>query len=154
MTLALFQNRRVVTGFDEEGRGTVLYDGPVPQFGHEANTAVIWRTDSQPADNAGNDDAATPFHLDLLKTPGSTFAIFTIPPRTPLCLHATATVDYIAILSGQATLVLEAEEVSLGAGDLIVDRGVTHGWRNDADEPCIAVGISLPAHPLYSETLL
>jgi len=56
---------------------------------------------------------------------------------TPELMHATDTIDYLIILSGKVTLVLEEGEADLGPGDFVVDRGVVHGWRNPHDEPCV-----------------
>lgn len=140
--------RRVVTGLNAEGQSCAIFDGPVPQFDTPFGTALVWQTKRQPADNSGTDDVAEPYALNMLHTPGSTFAICTFRPNSPAHMHATDTIDYLVILSGRVTLVTEKGEAALGPGDLVVDRGVMHGWRNDHDEPCIAVAINLPAHPV------
>jgi len=44
--------------------------------------------------------------------------------------------------------VLETGEVTLRAGDLIVDRGVIHGWRNDAGVPAVYASVTIPAKPV------
>jgi len=140
--------RRVVTGIDEAGKSCVIIDGPVPIFPESMGAALVWQTRGQPADNSGNADVAEPYRLDHLHTPGSTFAICQFAPHSPAMMHATDTIDYLVILSGKVTLVTENGEALLGAGDLVVDRGVMHGWRNDHDEPCVAVAINIPAHPV------
>lgn len=141
-------HRRVVTGIDAEGRSCVLFDGPAPQFETGYSTQLVWQTLTRPADNSGTGDVAEPYRLDMLHTPGSTFAICQFAPHSPAHMHATDTIDYLVILSGRVTLVVEDGEAELGPGDLVVDRGVMHGWRNDHDEPCVAVAINLPAHPV------
>src|SRR3546814_14123673 len=45
-------------------------------------------------------------------------------------MHATNTLDYGILLSGRITLVTETGETTLAPGDLLVGRGVLHGWRN------------------------
>jgi mannose-6-phosphate isomerase-like protein (cupin superfamily) len=140
-------SRRVVTGLDAEGRSGVLIDGPVPHF-DGTNTGLIWCSDGQPADNSGSADTAVPFTIDRLHTPGSNFSVCTFAANTREHMHATDTIDYLVILSGRVTLVLEEGEADLGPGDLVVDRGVLHGWRNPHDEPCIAAVVNLPAHPV------
>ncbi len=146
--MADLANRRVVTGLDAEGRSCVIIDGPVPQFSTGLGAALVWQTKTQPADNSGNADTAEPYAIDMLHTPGSTFAICQFSPHSPALMHATDTIDYLVILSGKVTLVTENGEADLGPGDLIVDRGVVHGWRNDHDEPCVAVAVNVPAHPV------
>ena len=54
--------RRVVTGHTPEGRSTIVMDEPAPQVNPGAfpdtGSTVLWVTDSAPASNAGNEDAA------------------------------------------------------------------------------------------------
>lgn len=140
--------RRVVTGLNAEGKSQVIIDDDIPWF-NDMPAALVWRTTQYPADNSGAEDATVPYSIDLLHTPGSNFAICEFPPRTNEALmHATDTIDYLVILSGHVTLVLEEGEVDLGPGDFVVDRGVLHGWRNSHEEPCVAAVINLPAHPV------
>ena len=140
-------NRRVVTGLDSEGKSRVIIDDNIPRFNDMA-AALAWRTEQHPADNSGSGDAVVPYSLDLLHTAGSNFAVCEFPPQTQEYMHATDTIDYLVILSGRVTLVLEEGEAELGAGDFVVDRGVMHGWRNSHDEPCVAAVVNLPAHPV------
>lgn len=49
--------------------------------------------------------------------------------------HKTDSVDYLVILSGRLTMLMDGEEeVTLEAGDVIVQQGVMHGWRVEGDE--------------------
>ena len=64
--------------------------------------------------------------------------------RHPL-MHVTPTVDYILLLSGEISLVLdEGEPVALKPYDAVVQRGVGHSWLNTGREPallmCVMVG--------------
>jgi mannose-6-phosphate isomerase-like protein (cupin superfamily) len=145
--MANLGNRRVVTGLDAEGKSAVVIDGPIPRL-NDVTAALAWRTASVPADNSGNDDPVAPYDVAMLHTPGSNFAICEFRPRTPEVMHATDTIDYLVILSGRVTLVLEEGQADLGPGDFVVDRGVLHGWRNPHDEPCVAAVVNLPAHPV------
>jgi mannose-6-phosphate isomerase-like protein (cupin superfamily) len=140
-------HRRVVTGLDAAGKSCVIIDGEIPRFNTMA-AALAWRTEGTPADNAGSADAAVPYAVDLLHTPGSNFAVCQFPAGAQEIMHATDTIDYLVILQGRVTLVLEAGEAELGPGDFVVDRGVVHGWRNPHDEPCVAAVVNLPARPV------
>ena len=139
--------RRVVTGLDEQGRSAVIIDGPVPRF-NAMSAALAWRTEGTPADNSGSADTVVPYSIDLLHTPGSNFAVCAFARGAEAYMHATDTIDYLVVLSGRVTLVLEAGEAELGPGDLVVDRGVIHGWRNRHDVPCVCAVVNLPAHPV------
>ncbi len=139
-------HRRVVTGLDEEGKSCVIIDGPIPRF-NEVSAALAWRC-RVPADNAGSEDTVAPYDIEMLHSGHANFAICEFPPGARAIMHATDTIDYLVILSGRVTLVLESGEVSLGQGDFVVDRGVMHGWRNTGSEPCVAAVVNIPAHPV------
>lgn len=138
--------RRVVTGLDARGRSTVILDGAIPHADGKA-AALAWRA-AIPADNSGTADVVRPYSIDMLHSGEANFAICRFAPHTPELMHATDTIDYLVILSGRVTLVLETGEVDLAPHDFIVDRGVVHGWRNPHDEPCVAAVVNVPAHPV------
>lgn len=140
--------RRVVTGLNAEGKSCVLIDGPVPRHGPAAN--LVWRSAAVPADNAGGEDAAVPYHMAMLHDGGSNFILTELPPGMggDAFMHATDTIDYLVMMSGEVVLALETGEVTLRAGDLIVDRGVIHGWRNDGAETAVFASVTLPARPV------
>jgi mannose-6-phosphate isomerase-like protein (cupin superfamily) len=141
-------SRRVVTGLDSQGKSCFIIDGEVPHY-RENGLALVWRTEGEIADNSGTADTARPYALDLLHAGGSNFTICTFSPgmNEPM-MHATDTIDYLVVLSGRVKLVLESGETDLGPGDLVVDRGVVHGWANPWSEPCVAAVVNLPAHPV------
>lgn len=45
-------------------------------------------------------------------------------------MHRTETVDYAVVLEGEIVLVLDAEEIHLRAGDVVIQRGTNHAWAN------------------------
>lgn len=140
--------RRVVTGLDAEGKSCVLIDGPVPRTSPAAN--LIWRTAAVPADNSGSADAAVPYDMAMLHDGGSNFILTELPPGLSggAFMHATDTIDYLVMIAGEVVLALETGEVTLRPGDLIVDRGVIHGWRNDGAETAVFASVTIPAHPV------
>jgi hypothetical protein len=79
----------------------------------------------------------------ILPDPNPAGVYGTVPGFTGL--HATASVDCLMQLSGESVLVLEDTEVRLAPGDWVVVNGVVHGWRNDADEPAVLIGVVLGA---------
>ena len=64
---------------------------------------------------------------------------------SPLAPHPymqkTRTVDFCIVLEGEITLVLDTQEVSLKAGDIVIQRGTHHAWSNRSNHPA-AVAIS------------
>lgn len=51
-------------------------------------------------------------------------------------MHRTETVDYGVVIDGELTLVLDQEEVPLGPGSVVVQRGTNHAWANRSGRPC------------------
>lgn len=62
---------------------------------------------------------------------GSTFEA---NKRHPM-MHRTETVDYAIVLSGEITMLLDDSEVTLRAGDVLVQRGTNHAWTNRGTVP-------------------
>jgi mannose-6-phosphate isomerase-like protein (cupin superfamily) len=60
-------------------------------------------------------------------------------------MHRTSTIDYLVLLSGRLTLMLEEGEVDLEPFDCIVQRGTNHAWVNKYDEPAILCAVMLGA---------
>lgn len=52
-------------------------------------------------------------------------------------MQKTRTLEFALVLSGDITLVLDLEEVSLQAGDTVVLRGNNHAWSNRGTQPCV-----------------
>ncbi|MDB5804332.1 MAG: cupin 2, conserved barrel domain protein [Betaproteobacteria bacterium] len=54
-------------------------------------------------------------------------------------MQKTRTLEFALVIEGEITLVLEAEEVKLSAGDTVVQRGTNHAWSNRSGAPCTVV---------------
>ena len=109
---------------------------------------LLWRTAAMPATYVpGEDPAAVPYSFDMMHSGGTSFAVARFPPGFVAPIHATDTLDYLVVLSGELVLVLEEGEARAGPGDFIVDCGVKHGWRNDGAEEAVFVVVVTPAHP-------
>ena len=46
-------------------------------------------------------------------------------------MHKTETIDYIILLKGDVTLILDQEEVDIKPFDVVVQRGTNHEWVNN-----------------------
>jgi hypothetical protein len=49
-------------------------------------------------------------------------------------MHKTRTVDFIVLLSGQVTLLLDEADVPMKPFDVVIQRGTNHAWENTGDE--------------------
>lgn len=142
--------RRVVTGLNAQGKSCILVDGPIPST--SATGGIAWRTDGHPADNSAREDIAPePFSFEMMHA-GTIFMVNEYPPgrgnTEPPFWHTTDTIDYIVMLEGEVVIMTETGETTLRKGDFLVDRGISHAWRNDSDALAVAAVITIPAHPV------
>ena len=56
-------------------------------------------------------------------------------------MHETDTIDYIILLKGDVTLILDEEEVKLKPHDVVVQRGTNHAWVNNGAEPALLIAV-------------
>ena len=150
--------KRVVTGWDEHGKPTVLFEGEPPTVLDFGPIVIkeLWITDAAPLDRRGREDTSTrPWSLEP-PPGGAAFRVVTFMPDTEksapggeepdfLEEHATDTIDFVVVLSGEITLILGDREITLHPGDSVVQRGTPHDWSNRGSQPCIAAGVLLSA---------
>jgi quercetin dioxygenase-like cupin family protein len=140
--------RRIVTGEDERGAPTVLFDDDPPKHvdAPQAKAWEVWVTDDTPPDLLGRDDAAQrPWTLEPPAPRGSAFRLIEFQPGGSSGTHSTATLDYVVILSGTITLTTGGREFALEAGDVVVQRGAPHDWTNNSSLPCLAAVVLISA---------
>lgn len=165
--------RRIVTGIGENGRSSIVSDGSIPQI-DTLGMADFWRTSSVPCDVREADQSQSSPML-LPGAGGTIFRFFEIPAankgateeelrvearkqfaaagasecqvdtsRHPM-MHATPTIDYVVLLKGRATLILDDGEVHLKPFDVVVQRGTNHYWVNSSSEPALFAAVLLDA---------
>jgi len=151
--------------------------GTVIGGGTNAGVAELWVTDAMPADNLASGDCAVRRATLEPPPNGSIFRLFLIPPEDPSVsrgdkekataaafeaigaghnrpdtsrhpgMHTTDTVDYIVLLTGEVTLLLDNAEVKLKPFDTVVQRGTNHAWVNHGKEPALAAAVLIDAQP-------
>jgi mannose-6-phosphate isomerase-like protein (cupin superfamily) len=157
--------RRVVTGRNASGKSCFVHDGPTPghlDLGVAVNDE-IWVDDPAKPDPKAEVDPANvrTFHLEP-PAGGSVVRVFTFMPASAHseevaaafelaaprfetggametedpAMHTTRTIDYGVVLSGEIDLELDEGEVHLRPGDVVVQRGTRHAWRNRGSKPC------------------
>jgi quercetin dioxygenase-like cupin family protein len=148
--------RRVITALNSDNESIIAFDETSPHVTCQAGTdqfvvTQLWRTTRTPVDNNGPaiDLPAEP--LPVAPPPnGSVFRTVEYPPDSVWRpsgtagdemarrqIHATDSIDYCIVLSGEIWAVLDAEETRLSAGDVLIQRGTNHSWSNRSTEPCV-----------------
>ncbi len=157
--------RRIVTGNSDRGRSHIVSDGPPVELG---TLAELWATESAPAGYGSDDEVAGRRVKLEPPENGTVFRFFRVDPEDPNksreevdqevaaafsfvgaehCrpdtsknprMHTTSSVDYIVLLQGEVTLLLD-DEVDLKPYDAVVQRGTNHAWINKTSEPALLV---------------
>ena len=131
----------------------------------------IWNTDNMPIDTTDNIDRADSEIILSPPANGTKFRYFLINPtpegvpwdvlqdlaaeafdrigaahhridtsKHP-AMHKTETIDYIILLKGDVSLLLDEEEVRLNPFDTVVQRGTNHAWVNHGEEPALLIAV-------------
>jgi hypothetical protein len=112
----------------------------IPGPGETLALVVTFPPDSVFADPSFDGAAARAEHLAA--TPGLAELFEEQAPG----MHATPTLDYAAVLSGNLVLDLdEGGTTELRAGDVVVQNGVRHAWRNATEEAAVVFFVLIGA---------
>mgnify|MGYP006426489847 CR=1 FL=1 len=166
--------RRIVAGNDENGKAVIQFDSEAANVRNPTSTiesTLLWVTDSAPANNAGNEDAADQAIGIPPPSNGSIFRIVEFGPEGGAAttdeqeylasvgaeqhegarhpgMHKTNSIDYAIIMSGEIDMLVDEDEVHVKAGDVVVQRGNNHAWANRGSEPCRIAFILIDADPV------
>src|SRR5260370_33078425 len=142
--------RRGVAALDGEGKARVAVDdisGDGVSSRPGAAIANIWSTEGFPVDNAGRTDGAKEI-TGTTRDNGPVFRVIEYGPGVTPRNHRTNSIDYAVVLSGEIDMELDAEIVTLRAGDVLVQRGTVHNWVNRSSAPCVIAFVLIDARPV------
>jgi hypothetical protein len=164
--------RRVITGHNERGKSVVIADKPPVELG---TLFEMWVTDRAPCSYGADDEVAQRRVRLEPPENGTVFRFFRVDPEDPALshdelerrvatgfaavgaehcrpdttrsphMHKTRTVDYIILLQGEVTLLLDEDEVNLKPFDVVIQRGTNHAWINRGSAPALLAGILIDA---------
>ncbi len=138
--------RRVVVGIGADGRSTLVRDELAPhRYSHADYPGVsvteLWSL--HPGDRLESQEDVTGRRVSIRPNgPGeSRYYSVRIEPGQDIPLHVTPTVDYHVCVAGEVTCVLEAAEITVRAGDVLVVKGGPHGWRTPESAPYVSFAV-------------
>jgi quercetin dioxygenase-like cupin family protein len=146
--------RRIVTGHDENEVAKVVIDDVPANTRRSASgtsSTLIWCTDRTPADISIGENIEDMGARKIGTPPpanGTRFAVLEFAPGSVSPLHRTETIDYVVVISGELEMDLDDSTIRLRAGDVLVQRGTNHSWRNPTDTPARAAFVLVDAAPL------
>jgi mannose-6-phosphate isomerase-like protein (cupin superfamily) len=125
--------RRVVTGHNADGKSYIVSD-------EMADLGNLWTT--KPDQPLGVPPAGEARQLSHA-TGETRFFMTTIQPsKDPkptlanrLGFHRTPGIAYCFMLTGEIVFLVDTQEVTVRAGDLVVERNTLHSWRNEGTVP-------------------
>ena len=135
----------VVTGVGADGRSRIeRITHPDPEPSAEAGLAsvAVWDTNSWPPEIPFIRPAELKPYDARVPTGATSWRFVRYLPLAATQPHRTDTLDYDVVLSGCVTLELEADEVLLVTGDLVVVTGVIHRWRA-GPEGCVLTALMI-----------
>ena len=144
--------RRVVTGHDPLGKAKITDDRRfVPKTipSGDAAFSLIWAENALPVNNTPQADGRD-IDAGLTIHSGSVIRIVDMLPGGESPFHRTNSLDYGIVISGSVELELDDGNVTLlNAGDIAVQRGTIHLWRNPSNtEVCRIVFVLTQALPV------
>lgn len=128
--------RRLVTGHSSAGkavfRSVEMLRPEVIKSG-DAAMSTVWTTAELPADLNDETDGRDR-DAGLTLNGGSVIRVCDMLPGGESPFHRTNSIDYGVVLSGEVELELDDGAIeTCGAGDIIVQRGTIHLWRNPSE---------------------
>lgn len=143
--------RRIVTGHNNDGTAIFTSDESYETIvipSGDAAMATIWSTATVPADCNDTTDGRIRETGTTLKC-GSVIRVVDMLPNASSPLHRTNSIDYGIIISGKIELELDNQVFkTIEAGEIIVQRGTIHKWRNpSSDEICRIIFVLTEAKP-------
>jgi quercetin dioxygenase-like cupin family protein len=90
---------------------------------------------SSDADLTAHDSLLASGFKNVVLPGGTNLRVLELPPAYESVMHRTVSLDYGVVTEGELELVLDGGETrKMGRGDLVVQRGTMHAWRNPSAE--------------------
>ena len=162
--------KRVITAIDDQGRSyleRVDEPGTVVRFGPGFEVHEVWRLERPPSSVR---DGEVPERYSFEPQTGAVFRIVVIPPDEVVLasleagekwganspyrstgedygLHGTTTQDLVTVVSGCVDLRMpDGSDVRLVPGDVVVQCGAVHAWRNPGPDPLVLHVVMFGVH--------
>ncbi|KAF9568427.1 hypothetical protein CPC08DRAFT_813479 [Agrocybe pediades] len=153
--------RRIVTSHDDSGNAIILSDSDLPsqamEIVRDGRSSAIWvTTDSVPTnDNNNQEDGRKRIIEDmtnfkLVHPNGTNLRSTELGPGAITPMHRTCSLDYNILVAGELVLINEdgTEKHLKNPGDVVIQRGTMHAWRNPTNEWARWITVLIAANPV------
>jgi quercetin dioxygenase-like cupin family protein len=151
--------KRFITTHDSSGQAifstALSEDSTMKPLPDNMGFALSYATTSFPVDMSNERDI-TAYEPYLSNAPGLTLSSGTIlrhvdfVPGKTCAMHRTVSLDYGVVLEGEIECILDSGETRhLKRGDVCIQRGTMHAWRNPSEtEWCRMLFVLQPCKPV------
>ena len=127
--------KRFVTGHDSDGKGVVqvVDEGLWTKINNDiVRYNVMWTTSTFPIDIKHDDSLEKEKTVLSLSLPnGTVLRMVDRSPGSSSAMHRTQSLDYGVVIEGDMDMIMDSgEKVTLKRGDVCIQRGTKHQWRN------------------------
>jgi len=148
--------RVVIASNDSEGKSVISSDTTNPLFGpfgpKASQFTTLYSTEAVPVSNTAPLPSSSTTSIPRPTKNGTVFCTSDMPPNMISAFHRTQTLDYMVVLKGQITLrVDDGKEVTVGEGEMVVNRGNIHAWINNTNEWTRMLFVMLDAEKVVLE---
>lgn len=154
------QTTTYITGHDDSTKKAIIASTRPATWqtlaGNSIGFNVIYSTSSFPpslnsnADLTAHDALLASGKLGLVNPGGTVCRMVDFAPNSDPLMHRTQSLDYGIVLEGEVEMILDSgEKRVLRRGDVAVQRGTMHAWRNTSEtEWCRMVFVLQDCEPL------
>ena len=152
--------KRLITTHNAEGKA--IFSDAFPEaaqqkkVGDDATFMLAYTTTAFPADLNGDKDIESYREYDsqppgLVVNSGTVLRYVDIAPGKVSPMHRTVSLDYGIVLEGEIELILDSGEVKqMAVGDVAIQRGTMHAWKNAGSTWGRLVFILQPCKPVVT----
>jgi len=121
----------------------------------DARSAGIWvtkdalpTTDNNSLEDGGKRSVENPANFNLVPATGTNLRSTDLAPGATTPMHRTSSLDYNILISGELILITEDGETHLKhPGDIVIQKGTMHAWRNPSSNWTRWVTVLIAAEP-------
>lgn len=128
--------KRVITGHNAEGKGVIHHvdEGVWAKIDNDiVRYNAMWTTNTFPIDINNDDNLVKEKTVLSLSLPnGTVLRMVDRSPGSSSAMHRTQSLDYGVVIEGEMEMLMDSgEKITLQRGDVCIQRGTMHQWRNN-----------------------